>query len=248
MDRFGEWRPIEPAADDDGPKPPSADEPAKPAKPEANANNVRLVGLLTAGVLAGIGVVIWLTSANPPPSFAVNGQAVVFDARSSASPDGASASEQLGDAEIVVDVEGAVIRPGVHRLAAGSRVGDAIAVAGGYSAQVDIGSAAALLNLAAELADGAKIHVPARGESAAASAVPQQPGSAGPGGPPGLINVNSAATDQLDTLPGIGPVTAAKIIAAREQAPFGSVDELLSREVVGASTFEKIRALITVGP
>ncbi len=248
MDRFGEWRSIEPAAEDDGPKPPSADEPAKPAKPEANANNVRLVGLLTAGVLAGIGVFIWLTSTNSPPNFAVNGQAVVFDGRSSASPEDAPASAQFVETQIVVDVEGAVNRPGVHRLAAGSRVGDAIATAGGYSPQVDIELAAASLNLAAQLTDGAKIHVPTRGDSAAAWAVPQQPGSVGPGGPPGLINVNSAGTDQLDTLPGIGPVTAAKIIAAREQAPFASVDELLSREVVGASTFEKIRALITVGP
>lgn len=249
MDRFGEWRPIEPAADDDGPKPPSADEPAKPAKPEANANSVRLVGLLCACVLAVTGVAIWFTSTSAQPSFAVNGHAIVFDPRSSASPDSASASERLGDAEIVVDVEGAVLRPGVHRLAAGSRVGDAIAIAGGYSGQFDIESAAALLNLAAELTDGEKIHVPARGESAVASAAPQQSGSVGPGGPAaGLINVNSAGTEQLDTLPGIGPVTAAKIIAARDQEPFASVDELLSREVVGASTFEKIRALVTVGP
>lgn len=245
MDRFGEWRPIQPAADDDGPKPPSADE---PAKPEANANNVRLVGLLGACVLAVTGVAIWFTSTSAQPSFAVNGQAVVFDPRSSAAPVGASAAAQLVETEIVVDVEGAVIRPGVHRLPAGSRVGDAIAIAGGYSPQVDIGSAAALLNLAAQLIDGAKIHVPARGESAAASTPSQEPGSTEPGGPVGLINVNSAGTEQLDTLPGIGPVTAAKIIAAREQAPFASVDELLSREVVGASTFEKIRALVTVGP
>jgi len=248
MNRFGEWRPIETAAEDDGPKPPSADEPAKPAKPEANANNVRLVGLLAAGVLAVTGLVIWFTSTSAQPNLAVNGQAVFFDTRSNTSPESGSASGQLLEAEIVVDVEGAVARPGVHRLAAGSRVGDAIAVAGGYSPQVDINSAAALLNLAQQLTDGAKIHVPARGDRAAASALPQQPGSTEPGQSTGLINVNLAGADQLDTLPGIGPVTAAKIIAARDEAPFTTVDELLSREVVGASTFEKIRALVTVGP
>jgi len=248
MHRFGEWRPIEPAADDDGPKPPSADERAKAAKPEANANNVRLVGLLGAGVLAVTGVVIWLTSTGVPANFAVNGQAVAFDARSAAPVETAAASVISLEPEIVVDVQGAVVRPGVHRLAAGSRVGDAIAIAGGYSAQVDIEAAAGLLNLAAQLTDGAKIHVPARGEITSATAVPQQPGSTLPGGATGLINVNSAGPDELDRLPGIGPVTAAKIIAARDQAPFASVDELLSRQVVGASTFEKIRALVTVSP
>ena len=204
--------------------------------------------MLGACVLAGIGAVIWFTSASAQPSFSVNGQAVFFDPRSSIPVDGASASEPTAETRIVVDVEGAVLRPGVHLLAAGSRVGDAIAAAGGYSAQVDIDSAAALLNLAAQLADGAKIHVPARGEAAAGSAVPRQPGSVQPVGQTGLINVNSATTEELDSLPGIGPVTAAKIIAARETAVFDSVDELLSREVVGASTFEKIRSLVTVGP
>lgn len=248
MDRFGEWRPIEPDTDEDGEKPPSAAEPAKPAKPEAHANNVRVMGVLGAGVLAITGVVIWFTSTSAQPSFAVSGQAVFFDPRPGVAVEDSSVSEPPAEATIVVDVEGAVLRPGVHLLAAGSRVGDAIAKAGGYSSQVDIDAAAALLNLAEQLADGEKIHVPARGEAGAASPVPRQPGSVQPGGPIALIDINSATTEQLDTLPGIGPVTAGKIIAAREQARFGSVDELLSREVVGASTFEKIRALVTVGP
>ncbi len=245
MDRFGEWRPIEPAADDDGPKPPPAHE---PAKPEANANNVRLVGLLAAGVLAVTGAVIWFTSTSAQPSLAISGQAGVFDPGSSIAVEGASVSESPLDTGVVVDVQGAVLRPGVHRLVAGSRVGDAIAAAGGYSSQVDIDGAAALLNLAAPLADGAKVHVPSRGEAATGSGPPRDPSVIEPGGAGGLINVNSATTAELDTLPGIGPVTAGKIIAAREQAPFASVDELLNREVVGPSTFEKIRELVTVGP
>ena len=251
MDRFGEWRPIEVAAADDGDEPSPTNVPAKPvepARPEANAISVRLIGLLAAAVLGVTGVALWLTSTSAQPDLQVSGAAVYFDVQ----PSGMATSVPVSTlgALIVIDVQGAVVRPGVHPLPAGSRVGDAIAGAGGYSPQVDIEAAAALLNLAAPLADGAKVHVPSRGEvvGAIASGAPEDPNSDDPVGAGGLINLNTATTDELDTLPGIGPVTAAKIIDARESAPFASVDELLAREVVGSSTFEKIRNLVTVGP
>jgi competence protein ComEA len=250
MDRFGEWRPIEAAADDKGAKPSSSDVPARPvepARPEANVMNVRLLGLLGAGVLAVVGVALWVTSAGARPSLELSGTAY-FDAQSSGAPRDATATQPAAPSEMVVDVEGAVARPGIHRLPEGSRVGDAIDAAGGYSPQVDIVAAAAALNLAQALTDGAKIHVPARGEAVAMTALPRDPSAIAPSDSGGLINVNTATSEELDKLPGIGPVTAAKIIAAREQAPFASVDELLSREVVGSSTLEKLRALITVGP
>jgi len=147
---------------------------------------------------------------------------------------------------LVIDVQGAVVRPGVHHLPTGSRVGDAIDAAGGYSAAVDLTAASAAINLAAPLTDGAKIHVPARGE-VGASSPPADGGSSGAGAG-GAINLNTATAEQLDTLPGIGPVTAAKIIGAREQGPFATLDELVSRDVLGPATLEKIRALVTVGP
>jgi competence protein ComEA len=133
-------------------------------------------------------------------------------------------------------------------------VGDAIAAAGGYSPQVDVAAAALQLNLAQRLADGDKIQVPARGDTSreppAAAATAQPPGSPATvdSSSGTLINLNSATEAQLDTLPGIGPVTAGKIIAAREETPFASVDELLGRKVVGPSTFEKLLELVTVGP
>ena len=174
---------------------------------------------------------------------------------------GSAAGSQLlpagaaAGSELVVDVAGAVRRPGVYRLPSGSRVGDAIAAAGGYAPRVDAG-AAGLLNLAAPIHDGDQVRVPSRddapaspaGGAGARGAGPDAGGVAGGAGALGPINVNTASTSDLDTLPGVGPVTAAKIIAAREQALFATVDELRSRGIVGEATFGKIRDLVTVGP
>ena len=124
--------------------------------------------------------------------------------------------------------------------------------AGGYGPQVDIRGAAERLNLAEQLSDGAKIYVPAMGDAPGPALTSGSVGSSGSlgdivdGG--GLIDVNTAGQAELETLPGIGPVTAATIIAAREESPFAAVDDLLVREVVGPATFEKIRTLVSVTP
>jgi competence protein ComEA len=149
--------------------------------------------------------------------------------------------------DLVVDVQGAVARAGVHTLPAGSRVADAIAAAGGYAASVDIAAASRQLNLAEKLVDGAQIRVPMLGDEPQAG-TPTTPSELGSGSGGALIDLNSATAEELDTLPGIGPVTAAKIIDARSEAPFAAVDELLARGVVGASTFDKIKDLVTVAP
>jgi competence protein ComEA len=148
---------------------------------------------------------------------------------------------------ITVDVGGAVQRPGVYHLVAGSRVADAVAAAGGYSPRVDVAAASERLNLAAVLADGERVRVPARGEAATGEPPAGGSSSSGSGSPAGPVDLNRATQAELEALPGIGPVTAGKIIAAREAEPFGSVDDLRARGLVGQATFAKIRALVAVG-
>jgi competence protein ComEA len=139
---------------------------------------------------------------------------------------------------VVVDVEGAVIRPGIIELAAGSRVADAVAAAGGYSSQADLAAAASQVNLAATLRDGQQISVPLIGATAVGGS------TGGTGG--GLVNLNTATPEELDALPGIGPVTVQKIVAARAEQPFASLEELVTRKVLTNSQLDKIRDLATL--
>jgi competence protein ComEA len=161
---------------------------------------------------------------------------------------GPSASTQVGAddhvGELVVEVVGAVAKPGVYHLAAGSRIGDAIGAAGGFGPRVSAERVAAELNLAAVLHDGDRILVPSRDGPAPSLAGGKGKGA---GASPGLVDLNHATEAELDALPGIGPVTAAKIVAARNESPFASVDELRSRGLIGQKTFDKLRPLITVG-
>jgi competence protein ComEA len=150
--------------------------------------------------------------------------------------------EAGADGELVIEVVGAVARPGIYRLAAGARVGDAIAAAGGFGPRVDADRVAAQLNLAAPLRDGDRVVVPSRDDAAAVAS-----DGSGPRSSPGLVDLNHASAEELDALPGIGPATAAKIIAARAEAPFRTVDELRSRGLVGQKTFDKLKSLVTVG-
>ncbi len=144
-------------------------------------------------------------------------------------------------ATVVVQVAGAVFRPGVYTLPAGSRIADAIRAAGGYSTDVDPRAAETRLNLAAKVQDAQSIVVPRRGDAASGS-----PGIGSGAAPTGPINLNTATAEQLDSLAGIGPATAAKIIASREEVPFSSVEDLVSRKIVSASTLAKFRDQVTV--
>jgi competence protein ComEA len=140
--------------------------------------------------------------------------------------------------KLVVHVVGAVHRPGLYRLREGTRVADAVARAGGATAKAEL----ALLNLAAPLGDGQQVVVPGRapvpvGGSAAAPAV-----AAAPSGP---VQLSTATAEQLDSLPGVGPATAAKIIAYRDaHGPFRSVDDLDAVPGIGPARLEQLRDLV----
>lgn len=132
--------------------------------------------------------------------------------------------------EVVIDIGGAVLAPGVYKLAGNLRIGDAISAAGGLAEGADTTK----MNLAAKISDGQKIYIPTREESIK--------GITSTTGIKGLININSASEQELDTLPGIGPATAKKIIASR---PYSSLDDLVSKKAVSASVYEKIKDLIS---
>jgi competence protein ComEA len=219
-------------------------EPEAPAA-QPGSRGLPWPALAAALVAAAVAVGAFLLAARADPVVGVDGATGIT--AGSADPGGLSTDPALtAGRELVVEVGGAVVRPGVYRLPPGSRVGDAISAAGGYGPRVDAAAADLRLNLAAILRDGDEVHVPSRDETATAAGAGEAPPGAG-GTSGGLIDLNAATADQLDTLPGIGPATAAKIIAARDEQRFVSVDELGSRKVVGQATLAKIRDLVTVG-
>ncbi|MFL6020723.1 MAG: ComEA family DNA-binding protein [Gaiellaceae bacterium] len=138
-------------------------------------------------------------------------------------------------AKLYVDVVGAVRRPGLYTLRDGSRVAAAVARAGGPTRQAQL----ELVNLAARVADGEQVVVPRRGVAVAVAGGPAGAASAGP------VHLNSATLEQLDTLPGVGPVTAQKILDYRQKhGAFGSVDELDAVPGIGPARLETLRDLV----
>ena len=164
-------------------------------------------------------------SAAPPPSLL---------------PPPAISTTPAPPARVVVDVVGAVRRPGLYRLAQGDRVADAVARAGGATRKADL----SLVNLAALVSDGEQVVVPRRGSLAAGAA--GAAGSAGASGvPTGPVHLNSATIEQLDALPGVGPVTAQKIVDYRQKhGAFSSVDELDAISGIGPARLDQLRDLV----
>jgi competence protein ComEA len=141
---------------------------------------------------------------------------------------------------VVVHVAGAVAEPGLVRLDADARVADAVANAGGPTAEANLDG----LNLAATVVDGSRIYVPANGEPYEPPAQPPPTGSTGPGP---LVDINRATAAELDSLPGVGPATAQAIVTHRqEHGPFQTVEDLLDVPGIGRAKLERFRDRVTV--
>lgn len=152
-------------------------------------------------------------------------------------------------ASIFVHIDGAVVAPGVYELTGSTgalpRVNDAVIAAGGLAGDADTSA----LNLAAVLSDGEKIHVPRQGEAMAPEQTSSGPASGSDGGAfsSGVININTATAEELDSLPGIGPSTAAAIVEDRERnGPFASPEDLMRVSGIGEGKFSKLKDQIRV--
>lgn len=140
---------------------------------------------------------------------------------------------------ISVDVSGAVQKAGVYKLKDGARVEEAIQAAGGFSENANQEYISKYLNLAQKLSDGSKVYVPAAGETGPAV----QAGLVAGSQTQAKVNINTASQAELEALPGIGPVTASKIISDR---PYQNIEELLSKKVVSKAVFEKIKDQLVI--
>lgn len=159
-------------------------------------------------------------------------------ASSKSSQDFSPPKESIVDSntsQITVDISGAVKTPGVYKLPSDSRIADAVSAAGGFTEDANNEFVSKYLNLAQKVADGSKLYIPHIGEKDTDLAVSKDVAGVASHG---QVNINSASQASLEALPGIGPVTAKKIIDNR---PYQSIEVLLSKKVLGKSVYEKIK-------
>lgn len=196
------------------------------------------LGIGVAAVLAALAMTIWLLTGRPHAA-AVAGPAVGTPV-ASGSAAGASPSpvRPAAVSTVVIDVVGKVRSPGVYRLPAGSRVQDAVQAAGGMLP----GVADTAVNLAARLSDGEQVAI------GVAGAQPQGGDAASAAGATtGPVDLNTATEQQLESLPGVGPVLARQVLAWRAaHGGFASVTQLNDVPGVGASKFAELKPLVTV--
>jgi competence protein ComEA len=190
------------------------------------------LALFSAGLMFFVYGLIWLLgSASKQP------EEITFQQTGSAST--SLKTEPAAQSSILVDVEGSVVAPGVYKLTQDSIIQDALVSSGGLSANADREYVSKNINLAAKLSDGAKVYIPKIGETAVSAIQTATAGNS----TSSIININTASSDALDALPGIGPVTAGKIINNR---PYTKINDLLDKKVVSSKVFSQIKDKISV--
>lgn len=219
---------------------PDEDEPSEPAarlrarwEELLDATGTGARSLVAGAAMVGLvlGALWWLTRQAPPP---VEATLPLVDVTA---PAVTTSTTTTGP--VVVHVAGAVVTPGVHELPPGSRVIDAVEASGGLAPDADAGA----VNLAAVLEDGSQVYVPRAGEIPPGPA-PAASGSEEASGP---VDLNAADAELLDTLPGIGPATAAAIVDHRERnGPFATVEGLLDVRGIGEAKLAALRDLVRV--
>lgn len=190
--------------------------------------NLKFILNLVAGILFGLflAALVWVVTRNP------SGQAVMLRPAPTERP-------------IIVHVTGAVPRPGVYALPKGARIQDAVSAAGGFLAEANKEA----LNLAQELEDGQKLEIPFLEGFSPVLPTPAVVNAPVSPEDTDLININTASALELETLPGVGPTLAQRIVQYREQnGPFLSTEDIINVSGVGPGTYERIKDLITVGP
>ncbi|GAB3435992.1 ComEA family DNA-binding protein [Actinophytocola sediminis] len=200
----------------------------------------RLAMLAAAGVLIGIAVAVGFALSGSPAEPEVPPALPAASVSEVRTPAGATAP--AADSSIVISVVGRVTTPGLVTLPGGSRVADALEAAGGPVPGANLGN----LNLARRLGDGEQIYVgvpaPPGAEVAAAAPADGQPGAAA------RVDLNTATLATLDTLPGVGPVTAQRILDWRTQhGRFASVEQLREIEGIGPTRFSRLKDLVVAG-
>lgn len=185
-------------------------------------------------IVISLTVLIKSTQTSTPITFSSQSEATVAGVMSGVS--------------LVVDVAGAVQKPGVYSLVSGSRVEDAIIAAGGLSNEVDNDRLSKVVNRAAKLSDGAKLYIPKIGDrdDTSYNRIVQRDESSTSHNTQYSINtvsVNAASQSELEALNGVGPATAKKIISGR---PYTRLEELVTKKAIGQALYDKLKAQLTL--
>ncbi|MFV5316356.1 helix-hairpin-helix domain-containing protein [Priestia megaterium] len=202
-----------------------------------------LIGCICLAV--GLAFYVYRTGGEKPESSLQTSD--IIKAESSATKKEGESSDQVISSQdspfVMVDIKGAVQKPGVYQLPKDARVKDALAQAGGATKEADLRQ----LNLASKLQDEMAVYIPAAGEEIPPSSPVSSISSSGTSNDQPLVNINTANTDELQTLNGIGPSKASAIVSYREEnGLFQTVEDLGQVSGIGEKSLEKIKAQITV--